>query len=396
MKQCSLFYLIVLSLLFSCSNGDILKEDITVISTSSDESYELSVEEAKKMVYDFVRSSVTKSDRTIRIVGQKKTEYSIQTSVKTRSGESIGGNVPVYEFFTENEGKSGFALVVADKRIQKVLAYSSYGSLNDTVFNLPLKFFVQTIPDCLKNDLEEAYTYTKDTDVLTKADDPTKESFRHYCNPPVTWGQGSPYNNKVTYSCPNGDPKYGGKAPAGCVAVALAQLMAYHKQPSSFNWNLLLSSPIVSQNDSESRRNEIARLMFDIGDKVSMIYDCDGSGSNIYSAEAALRGYGYSTKGVKSYNTDYICENILNNKPVYIRGVCDKGGHAWLITGWEHLVTLNPNNQYETNDYFRMNWGWDGSSNGSYYWKSNQLASFQPTGRSSAYEFNRSLEFIYR
>lgn len=43
-----------------------------------------------------------------------------------------------------------------------------------------------------------------------------------------------------------------------------------------------------------------------------------------------------------------------------------------------------------------MNWGWDGSSNGSYYWKSNQLASFQPTGRSSAYEFNRSLEFIYR
>lgn len=72
MKQCSLFYLIVLSLLFSCSNGDILKEDITVISTSSDESYELSVEEAKKMVYDFVRSSVTKSDRTIRIVGQKR------------------------------------------------------------------------------------------------------------------------------------------------------------------------------------------------------------------------------------------------------------------------------------------------------------------------------------
>ena len=50
MKQCSLFYLIVLSLLFSCSNGDILKEDITVISTSSDESYELSVEEAKEQL----------------------------------------------------------------------------------------------------------------------------------------------------------------------------------------------------------------------------------------------------------------------------------------------------------------------------------------------------------
>lgn len=389
-----LFCSAILGLFFSCSNGDFIKENDG--SKFEYDSNELTVEEAKQLVYNFVKGAETKNGNSVGIISQKKTEYRIQTPIETKAGVPFDEKIPVYEFLTEENGKDGFALVVADKRIQKVLAYSSYGSLNDTVFNLPLKFFIQTIPDCLQNDLEAVYACNGRLDNYTKANDPTKDSFRHYCNPSVTWGQGSPYNSKVPYSCPNGDPKYGGKAPAGCVAVALAQLMAYHKQPSSFNWNLLLSSYIITQNDSEARKNEVAELMFDIGDKVSMDYGCDGSGSNSYYAESALRSFGYSTKGVKSYNTDYICENILDNKPVYISGFCDKGGHAWLITGWEHLITLNPNNQYVTNDYFRMNWGWNGSSDGSYYWNSKNSASFQPTGRSSAYEFNRSLEIIYR
>ena len=63
---------------------------------------------------------------------------------------------------------------------------------------------------------------------------------------PVQWGQYVPYN----LYCPTG-------MPTGCLATALAQVMAYHKYPSSyngynFNWTLMLS--VTKQTNSTDQK----------------------------------------------------------------------------------------------------------------------------------------------
>lgn len=391
MKRFIFFILLCISAFFnSCNNIDLIKENSDVsLDKDSFCSYELQMEEAKQLVIDFVKTNKTKSSYPLDISGYKKWNYQISNSALTKSVSSLDETIPVYEFVCRSNEKEGFALVIADKRIASVLAYTEYGSLNDTLFNMPLKYFIQTIPGYIKESLEKV---TTSPNSFTRAG--IEQPVEYVCSPMVSWGQTSPYNAKVPCLCANGDPKYGGKAPAGCVAVAIAQLMAYHKFPTSFNWNLLLSSPTISQDDAEERKNEVARLIADIGDKVSMDYDCSGSGSNIDAAQSALRAYGYSTYGINLFNVTLVANNIKGNKPVYIRGVdADNIGHAWLVTGWKHYVVPDPLGNNEIYDYLLMNWGWSGKSDG--WYRSKTPSPSDPIG-GLAIRFNQSLKIINR
>lgn len=187
------------------------------------------------------------------------------------------------------------------------------------------------------------------------------------------WGQMNGYNQFT----PN-------QWPAGCVAVAMGQIMKYHQSPSGYNWNVMANNYATS---------ETARLLADIGTSVHMVYAPTSSGSTINNAYNAFKNdYGYTDVKLVNYDGEIVMEQIKNNNPVYMRGVdVNNGGHAWVCDGYQttisafdyiKLMTLQDcpvgyEPQMFTNPYtypnepspstvYHMNWGWEGQCNGYY------------------------------
>ena len=210
------------------------------------------------------------------------------------------------------------------------------------------------------------------------------------CDPliPVRWGQRSPYGD----FCSNGY--------SGCVATAIAQIMAYYRFPSSFtttytdaphagetialNWTSMISYPYVYQ---------VPALMRDENDKRT------GSGAASSNVPSCMISFGYScASGLASYEIASIRTNLDETHPVYVRANdISEGGHAWIADGYiysrigteyyeERLVDndepgLIPHYEYvltsstvQTTNLVHYNWGWDGSCDG-YFAPGNGVAS---------------------
>ena len=203
------------------------------------------------------------------------------------------------------------------------------------------------------------------------------------------WGQSYPYN----VLCPS-------QYPAGCVAVAIAQIMHRHRKPAfvsspanhMFNWN---NMPNTYTNTLTSASAIIASglpaLLSDIGINVNMQYGLNGSASNIYAAQAAfLNNYNYSAATIVSHDKFGVISQINNQRPVYMRGESTQGGHAWVCDGarqdpanvlfFVEFFTGGGYNSYGYYTpsspgignswilyYFQMNWGWNGSADGWFY-----------------------------
>lgn len=96
----------------------------------------------------------------------------------------------------------------------------------------------------------------------------------------TTWSQQNGFNEK----CPN-------QYPAGCVAVAMAQIMKFHNFPVSYNWNNMPSS--YATEDTQI-------LIADIGHNVGMDYGSDGSSASIDDAEKGFKIMGYNVSKKRS------------------------------------------------------------------------------------------------
>lgn len=180
----------------------------------------------------------------------------------------------------------------------------------------------------------------------------------------VTWGQGTGYN---TYTPDN--------TPTGCVAVAMVQIMRHWEWPHKgqgahsythsdygdfavnfdtveFNWSTLpLNSPTP----------EIAKIMLYGGIALHMNYAPGGSGAstsriknllftNFRYNESKIRYTGMSDVGTQKNWIRLLKNELINGRPIIVRG-SGTGGHAFNFDGF-------------TDNYFHVNWGWSGSSNG--------------------------------
>lgn len=182
------------------------------------------------------------------------------------------------------------------------------------------------------------------------------------------WRQGCTFNTlcDVIIGAPNCN-----RAVAGCVPVAMAQIMRYHKKPTTYNW---LSMP------DTIGIYETARLISDAGKSLpSLKYGATETGANSEDVRAALiNSFNYGP--VMSYTTfdpHRVVSNLALGFPVYLRGE-DKAkgnGHAWVCDGYL-------SNKYCTFSTLSlsMNWGWGGISNG-WYWYDN----WNPSGLSFNY-----------
>lgn len=164
-----------------------------------------------------------------------------------------------------------------------------------------------------------------------------------------------------------------GRAPAGCVAVAMAQIMAYWQWPYAtlvpttiggpieelqfYDWSLMPGR--IYNYSPDEQVNMIAGLLRDCGYRVNMDYQPDKSGAYDSDAVEAFKKFGYNE------NTIFLKEKISTSgwqpllqaeldagRPVYYAGCKDiwhNDGHAFVLDG------------YDSDGKFHINFGWGDS-----------------------------------
>ena len=216
------------------------------------------------------------------------------------------------------------------------------------------------------------------------------------------WGQRDPYDFFVPKDCP-----------VGCVAVAVGQIMKFHKHPNNsndpkFNWNIM---PDIAGNINQQGAINIALLLKDIGEKVNMQYAPSASGAySIDARNALVNDYGYSgSANLADYNHRRVVNDIVSKRsPIYMDGFAEKkiyywrwwlvrwhyesyevysDGHAWVCDGYKKITEK----QYSigcdreiliTREFLHMNWGWYGKHNG---WFSSHIVDYEPNNGTNNY-----------
>lgn len=155
------------------------------------------------------------------------------------------------------------------------------------------------------------------------------------------WTQsGTPYNDL----CFN---EQNIKSPAGCVTIALAQIL-YRNQSTGYIMidNQMYDTSLIGQyeygetNQSTSAAIEMANFIYAVANKAEVTFDPNGSGSNIYKAADVMSHVGYVSPTVTTYNTNVgpvptsykvVRDSIyLRERPMYMRGAHAgaSSGHA--------------------------------------------------------------------
>ena len=328
----------------------------TVIATMS--AKQISVSEAAAVAQKYLPA--------IEASSAKPLKKSVNTTVSS----------PEYYIFNAPDG-NGFVIVSGDDRLTEVVGYSDKGS-----------FIVSdNMPTAIKNYLDN---YSKYVQSVRQGNTQPNNKNIQYASAPVVaplvttkWDQEEPYNRQCPY-----DVTTKAKCPTGCSATALAQVMNFHEWPatgvgsntyankygtfsvdftkSNYDWaNMKDTYTMYNTPDgivyeyTDTEANAVAKLMWDCGVALNMVYGAEVSGAT----DSKLA---YAATNHFNYNSEYICRNscfgnqfldkikaaLDASKPVVFCGQGDMGGHAFVADG------------YDANNFLHINWGWSGISDG--------------------------------
>lgn len=197
------------------------------------------------------------------------------------------------------------------------------------------------------------------------------------------WNQNKFYNTYCPWDPASGS-YYDYRVPNGCVALACAQIMNYHRYPlqgsgavtyipqgyprqtvyfsqHNYHYDAMFDQP-------QDYANEIAKLCYHMGVAIQMNYTPDGSGAHTEMAMQKLCSiFKYDERITHHYRgnfldtlvNEYVAmlkNEIDNHRPVYYAGCTQtyNGCHAYVLDG------------YDEDDRFSLNYGWGGASNGYY------------------------------
>lgn len=314
---------------------------------------------------------------------------------------SAGGDVDYYVFNVADDG--GFVIVCGEDRVPPIMGYCDKGL-----------FAEDSLPDNMRWWLTE---YQRQLQYLR--DHPSarpRQEIKLSTSVPALmstkWNQSKGYNS-LCPAIPTGThPFYDGKACTGCVATAMAQIMKYHRWPSSgighhnyvcdvqygtndaqqsytatlsadfskstYNWDNMVNAfkyytqdyvVFVEETNTPATAqqiNAVSKLMSDVGISLDMnygSYERGGSAAYTNNVETALKTYfGYDNSALyidrDYYSGDFelvLRTDLDAHRPVLFSGsTANHGGHAFVLDG------------YDANGYYHVNWGWGGTSDGYY------------------------------
>ena len=348
---------------------------------------------------------------------------SVTANKRSTTTEQEASEIPFYLFDIVNETEQtvGYAIACGDIRIPAILAVVEDGEF-DSEEQHPFKDIFYNRLACYILETIEIYNSITDEDISTAVEkynsisdgnrafnDPNVLSIlKPHTAPLVTnktkWGQDIPYWDVINSIKGKTLPK--SKVLTGCVATALAQIMAYHEWPAGpaatiaskttfpdpyTNTTRTFSSVVYEWSQMKAKKDatelgnqykmEIGVLMHEIGVAIKTNYGTDGSGAIESDVVANLSKLGYKKPTLADYSLAKVQASIDSYKPVYIGGYEKKvttyaaidvfkwfpqvsydGGHAWLIDNYQtHFYSST-----KKDEYVHCNLGWDGTDDGWY------------------------------
>jgi hypothetical protein len=375
MKKQSLLFMAVILLFVSCSKKDIdtgtpqtqfmqtitqdLKPTPTTVTLSS----------AIGLARDFLQS---KNPNLI---------------VSIKSAETVVKNGRPYMHIINANNNAGYAMIAADSVYEPILAYDSVSNFDKTNINTGLALWFNKHGhelDFVRN-TKTAYTdsiakvnkmlwvavgkkYHTSASLAVGTTEPTLKPMgigNEFLNPTTTvtydysvqtvgprcstqWNQSYPYN----MFAPSGSYD-NNHMPAGCVPVAMAQIMHYWNWPISYNHPIMPQSLSVTPYTSNvAGYTETARLINDIGtDDITkwtqftsqfVTYNDGGSSANDYYIPSVFGDFGYTS----ATRTETISDQILwgaKNGTAYSGLMADEllvNQRPCLIGGYTDMTTI--------------------------------------------------------
>ena len=285
-----------------------------------------------------------------------------------------------------NANSKGFTIVSGDDRLPEIVGYSSQGSYDEN--NLPEGFvsFMKAYQNlCNKVNLGDAEALKNLAEIKAWRNKKNASAASTSAVAPllgnIEWDQTSPYNNM----CPRYDSVH--VAATGCVATAMAQVMAYYKYPKQlkadipgyvnrwngipmeiptitreegiYDWDNMLPKYNKEANATQQQKDAVAKLMYHCGAAVQMTYGQESAAS--VSASKLAKYFGYDADLMmdlsrSSFTLDkwmqIIDTELAAGRPVLYGGQASDGGHQFICDG------------KDGEGLYHINWGWSGSQNG--------------------------------
>ena len=303
-----------------------------------------------------------------------------------KQGDKAEMNLSQQSYYVfPNANSKGFTIVSGDDRLPEIVGYSSQGSYDENNFPEGFVSFMKAYQnlynkvnlgdaEALKNLAEiKAWRNKKNASAAsTSAVAPLLGN--------IEWDQTSPYNNM----CPKYDSVH--VAATGCVATAMAQVMAYYKYPKQlkadipgyvnrwngipmeiptitreegiYDWDNMLPKYNKEANATQQQKDAVAKLMYHCGAAVRMSYGPE-SGAAVSSSKLA-KYFGYDADLMmdlsrSSFTLDkwmqIIDTELAAGRPVLYGGQSSENGHQFICDGKDE------------NGLYHINWGWSGNQN---------------------------------
>lgn len=285
-----------------------------------------------------------------------------------------------------NANSKGFTIVSGDDRLPEIVGYSSQGSYDEN--NLPEGFvsFMKAYQNlCNKVNLGDAEALKNLAEIKAWRNKKNASAASTSAVAPllgnIEWDQTSPYNNM----CPRYDSVH--VAATGCVATAMAQVMAYYKYPKQlkadipgyvnrwngipmeiptitreegiYDWDNMLPKYNKEANATQQQKDAVAKLMYHCGAAVRMSYGPESAAT--VSATKLAKYFGYDADLMMDLNRatftldkwmQIIDTELAAGRPVLYGGQASDGGHQFVCDG------------KDGEGLYHINWGWSGSQNG--------------------------------
>lgn len=389
MKKLYILLIIVLNLLFNiaCSNNEIAEPSNDKTPIGSNElsllerislldNYEIPESKILDIVSNFESSIL---DEPVLRTTMDKVDYEIdkkfyfseeESELRTVKSNDNNEQLPVYKIRINKEGKNGYALVSADARHAKVIAFvpnagiDSENMTDESGINIgareiqkaSLMSALQRIKkfNIIKDSLEQSAKYKLQSSPFLRSVQTPDYEFDWLDEYPqyvvertekkfplikTMWGQGVPYNCKLAQNCPL---RPEGRYLTGCGIVAITQAIA-HCEPKlniyayNMDWiNIKKTKRLTKAGTSKTILDQVGMLMKWTGETAGSDYsNCDkGTSTDVNAIEGILPKVGMRCDGGRGWDWNVIAASLRSGKIVHVSAVCDDGGHGWLMDAY--------------------------------------------------------------
>ncbi|WP_316632816.1 C10 family peptidase [uncultured Flavobacterium sp.] len=391
------FFILVLLVIFSCSKENDLGDSTKV---SQENFVELS--RAKEIGSEISFKSNASNSHTGKSTIKKRIEA--VDEVKNDIGNTV--------FYVINYIEGGYVILSADNRAQPIIAFSEDDKFavdkgKDVLYPDGLKSWVANAKgqitaiqkSMIKQTEKERLIWSQVSEVLVSRNllqqAPSDKCYNRVTTDTkgpflaVFWDQQKGFNSAMPYINCDGVSK---RAFAGCVPIAMAQIMKYYEYPTNYNWSFM---------DYNTSTDAAAQFIWDVNKAITNVYpgqpsySCSGTGvtNSCNMGKVLKEKFGYSSADWADYSYQVVKSNLAEDRPVILSGSSDSGGHMWVCDGYKATKYEFNNCTSNTTLYFHMNWGWGGYSDGFFAYNDFNMSDTNENVTNTSY--NKNVKMIY-